>query len=127
MQLRLLLLCLLSFISLSLCQNEWLEIPNCPRHTVPEKRTVLYYCQLKNFLGCRGWCAEDMQCYNLGYNNDKITSYIVERGCCAFYEDHDCRGKLFTAWNRAHNELGSWHDNKISSFMCQRRNCQGLE
>ncbi|KAI5785700.1 hypothetical protein FPQ18DRAFT_351087 [Pyronema domesticum] len=75
MQLQLLLLSLLSFITLSLCQNEWLEIPNCTRKSVLDNRTILYYCQLKNSLGCRGWCAQDLWCYNLGYNNDMWMIY----------------------------------------------------
>ena len=51
-----------------------------------------------------------MSCYYVGDSlNDKITSYMVGGGCCAFYRHAGCGERLFTALSRSDGQLGgSW-------------------
>ncbi|CCX32813.1 Similar to hypothetical protein [Podospora anserina S mat+]; acc. no. XP_001903708 [Pyronema omphalodes CBS 100304] len=87
----------------------------------------LYVCEHKDFGGtCSNNLPKDNHCYNLEETNDfldnQISSYRVSGGCCVFYDQYGCnmRDHLFSATNRQHGKIGSWHNDKISSIKCDK-------
>jgi hypothetical protein len=50
--------------------------------------------------------------------NYVITSYSVQRGCCAFYRHGNCQNFMFSATNRYHGKLLKHDNDAISSYRC---------
>jgi len=76
------------------------------------------YCEHKDFGGyCNGLTGPN--CWNLDFMTNKITSYAVTGGTCWFFDGANCAGDaLFAATNREHGQLGSAHNDRISSIRC---------
>ncbi|CAI6340909.1 unnamed protein product [Periconia digitata] len=65
-------------------------------------------------------------CLNLNSLDNSITLVQVWGGCCAFYDDHDCKKKMFTQTNRENGQLRGDHNDAVSSFWCTfDENCSG--
>ncbi|KAI5820575.1 hypothetical protein BZA77DRAFT_341251 [Pyronema omphalodes] len=59
------------------------------------------------------------KCFTLDETRDnKISSFKVEEGCCAFFKHQKCVNRLFEAFNREHSMLGEEHNDQISSYKC---------
>ncbi|CCX33542.1 Similar to hypothetical protein CCM_09353 [Cordyceps militaris CM01]; acc. no. EGX87731 [Pyronema omphalodes CBS 100304] len=64
-------------------------------------------------------------CVNLPReHHGHVESYLVEGGCCTFYEKKDCKKALFSANRKADRKLGPNHRNKIESYQCGKPGCK---
>ncbi|KAI5816466.1 hypothetical protein BZA77DRAFT_293350 [Pyronema omphalodes] len=85
----------------------------------------LKYCKHQDWVRCLNYAsANENTCYNMDWRwNDVMTSYEVRDGCCAFFENFNCQGSMFSAFNRAHGKIGPWHNDKMSSYRCAKHYC----
>jgi hypothetical protein len=65
-------------------------------------------CIDKEYKDCEPNLPPDYMCTNIGGRlQDAITSYVVQKGCCIFFQAHGRKRSMFEAFNRSHWKLGS--------------------
>ncbi|KAI5814997.1 hypothetical protein BZA77DRAFT_90758 [Pyronema omphalodes] len=57
------------------------------------------------------------------FMRDKTVSYIIENGCCAFYEQNNCSQMLWTAKNKKEWAVDQNLQNKARSYRCNYKDC----
>lgn len=79
----------------------------------------LTICQNEDFVKCTSYARLESSgtCTPVPWNDD-VSCFEVSCGCCEFFSDSGCRGRLFTACNEKKSALSGGDGEKISSFRC---------